>query len=106
MSITTILYRTAVTITAVAAATLGGAGLASAVTQPAPAHSTHRVTEDDPRWNCRTMGNRACGRTLPRWAHWKTAPRGACGQGSPGIVVWAGHGDGVLICPDGDVETS
>jgi hypothetical protein len=44
-------------------------------------------------------------RTLPRWAHWKTAPRGACGR-SAGIVVWAGHGDGVLICPDGNIQTS
>lgn len=104
MDITTWLYRAAVTITTVAAATLGGAGLASAVTQP-PAHGAHRITEDDPRWDCRTMGNHTCGAGLPSWAHWKTAPRGACSHGT-GIVVWAGHGDGVLICANGDTETS
>lgn len=26
-----------------------------------PAHQQPRITEDDPRWNCHTMGNRICG---------------------------------------------
>jgi len=25
----------------------------------------HRITEDDPRWDCHTMGNHVCGPTLP-----------------------------------------
>lgn len=25
----------------------------------------HTITEDDPRWNCRTMGNRVCGMPAP-----------------------------------------
>jgi hypothetical protein len=24
-----------------------------------------RIEEDDPRWDCRTMGNRVCGEDLP-----------------------------------------
>ena len=44
-------------------------------------------------------------RTLPSWAHWKTAPRGACRHGA-GVIVWAGHGDGVLVCASGEIETS
>lgn len=47
----------------------------------------------------------AATRQLPSWAHWKTAPRGACQRGA-GIIVWAGHGDGVLICSSGEIETS
>jgi hypothetical protein len=43
-------------------------------------------------------------RTLPSWAHWKPAPRGACSNGA-GVIVWAGHGDGVLICSSGQIET-
>lgn len=27
----------------------------------APAHGWAPVQEDDPRWNCRTMGNQVCG---------------------------------------------
>jgi hypothetical protein len=29
-----------------------------------PAPRMARITEDDPRWDCDTMGNRVCG---PRW---------------------------------------
>jgi hypothetical protein len=33
------------------------------VTTPAPVETIRpRLREDDPRWNCRTMGNRRCGR--------------------------------------------
>jgi len=41
--------------------------------------------------------------SLPSWAHWKTAIRGACRQGD-GIVVWGGRGDGVLVCASGETE--
>jgi len=44
-------------------------------------------------------------RTLPTWAHWKNAPRGACRHGA-GVIVWAGHGDGVLVCASGETEAS
>lgn len=30
------------------------------------AHQPDRITEDDPRWNCRTMGNRICGEEMVR----------------------------------------
>lgn len=33
------------------------------LTAPSP-----RITEDDPRWNCATMGNRVCGTGLVRFA--------------------------------------
>jgi hypothetical protein len=59
------LITIALAVTIGAGVTLGGTGLASAVTQPAP-HSAHRITEDDPRWDCRTMGNHVCGTALPR----------------------------------------
>ena len=42
--------------------------------------------------------------SLPSWVHWKTAPRGACRHGN-GVIVWGGHGDGVLICASGETET-
>jgi hypothetical protein len=29
-----------------------------------PRSSTQRITEDDPRWDCRTMGNGICGEDL------------------------------------------
>jgi hypothetical protein len=31
------------------------------VTTPAPVETLPEMREDDPRWNCRTMGNRRCG---------------------------------------------
>jgi hypothetical protein len=32
------------------------------VSTPAPVERLPGMREDDPRWNCRTMGNRRCGR--------------------------------------------
>lgn len=29
------------------------------------------LQEDDPGWDCRTMGNRVCGHPRPSWVHWK-----------------------------------
>jgi hypothetical protein len=36
------------------------ATLAVLALMPHPAHPT-KIWEDDPRWDCRTMGNRVCG---------------------------------------------
>lgn len=30
---------------------------------------TERITEDDPRWDCRTMGNKVCGPNAPKPAY-------------------------------------
>lgn len=35
--------------------------IAAIITITVPAHAT--ITEDDPRWDCRTMGNLICGPT-------------------------------------------
>lgn len=32
---------------------------------PTPPTSPPRITEDDPRWDCRLMGNRRCGTSVP-----------------------------------------
>lgn len=46
---------------------LSTALLASLLAAAAPAEAAHGpIYEDDPRWNCRTMGNRICG-TDPKW---------------------------------------
>lgn len=44
-------------------------------TAPAPAPSV--IQEDDPRWDCRTMGNHVCGTTTTAPAT-ESAQRGAC----------------------------
>lgn len=36
-------------------------GKAHATITTADPHHGSRITEDDPRWNCRTMGNHECG---------------------------------------------
>lgn len=44
---------------------LVGLALGLGFSAPAPApvhHGGTRITEDDPRWDCHTMGNRVCGR--------------------------------------------
>jgi hypothetical protein len=47
-------------VAAVAAAlTLTGAGVAHADARPLAPKPI--ISEDDPRWDCRTMGNRQCG---------------------------------------------
>lgn len=33
-----------------------------------------RITEDDPRWDCRTMGNKICGPNAPKPAYYCGAP--------------------------------
>ncbi len=39
----------------------GHSGTPGIVARHTPAPSAVRITEDDPRWDCRTMGNRICG---------------------------------------------
>lgn len=73
------------------------------------------ITEDDPRWNCITMGNRVCG---PDWVPVEDA---TMADGSPWLDVltegtdktdWAGcllwHTDEAtaVVCPDGSVTTA
>jgi hypothetical protein len=52
-----------------ALAAVTGLALGTALSSPAPRSSTTTTTtttinEDDPRWDCRTMGNHQCGTTL------------------------------------------
>lgn len=37
------------------------AALALTLTLAACGHGHNRIQEDDPRWNCHTMGNHICG---------------------------------------------
>lgn len=62
------------------------------------AHGTPtRITEDDPRWNCTTMGNRICG---PNNANGVTA---GCysDTGSAPVHLWPCH---VVVNPDGSSD--
>ena len=54
--------RTTLAAAAVAALSLAATpSLGSAVTVSDPNHlSSSHITEDDPRWDCATMGNKAC----------------------------------------------
>lgn len=58
----------------------------------------HKVTEDDPQWNCLTMGNRQCG---PAWS---PAPAHLV----PGHrhCWWRVGPTSYFACPDGYVTTS
>jgi len=97
--------RTAQAATQAATCTFDGGGTLTA--------GNAARTSDGHVWECTEDGTltelaasvKPAVRSLPRWAHWKTAPRGACVHGG-GIVVWGGHGDGVLICSSGEIETS
>jgi hypothetical protein len=74
---------------------------------PAP-KETQTITEDDPRWNCLTMGNRKCG------PDYKPVPKGLAEALYEGVDTkedWTkclvNFGDTtVIVCPDGRVETS
>jgi hypothetical protein len=66
---TTYYRRLSMSVLTALAAALSAATI---VTYPAPADepsrpatatttTTERIEEDDPRWDCRTMGNRRCG---------------------------------------------
>jgi hypothetical protein len=107
-------------VLAVTTAALPVASLPAHAARPATVRPC--ATEDSPgpcHWNAQTRGNgrgrsftRAADGTitytlpasLPSWAHWKTAPRGACRHGATGIIAWGGHGDGVVICSSGEIE--
>lgn len=58
--------RRTVTAAVLTAAFVGGFLTAQALdtneaTVSQPTHATQQIREDDPRWDCRTMGNRICG---------------------------------------------
>lgn len=56
---------------------LGSMACARATAQPAPSASPtpqERITEDDPRWDCRTMGNKICGPGAKKPAYYCGAP--------------------------------
>lgn len=79
---------------------------------------TPTIEEDDPRWNCMTMGNRICG---PDWEPVKPELGDALSEGSdkPFTFRWEDckvkweNEDGtaysdatIVVCPDGDVIIS
>ena len=79
----------------------------------APVETTPVIHEDEPGWNCLTMGNKVCG---PSFVPVETA---TLGDGSPLLDVltegerqdWTGcliqFGDTTyIVCPDGYVESS
>lgn len=47
--------------TAALVSLVGIPAVAGAVAEPAPVQATQQIEEDDPGWDCRTMGNRVCG---------------------------------------------
>lgn len=54
--------RKLVSVVVLVAAAAVGCGTAAATTNPVPSQvHTQRIEEDDPRWDCRTMGNHVCG---------------------------------------------
>lgn len=54
---------TIVSLLLTGALALGSMACSQSKAQPAPTSpaSQERITEDDPRWDCRTMGNKICG---------------------------------------------
>jgi hypothetical protein len=75
------IVKTAAAAILVALAIVGWLALAM---PPANAHPTSsstptRITEDDPRWDCRTMGNRLCGPQLDLRG-WTPVPRRLVGE--------------------------
>lgn len=43
------------------AAALAAVGLTLSAVPDGAQHTQTRITEDDPRWDCHTMGNKICG---------------------------------------------
>jgi hypothetical protein len=52
------------------------------IARPPRAHQAHRIEEDEPGWDCRTMGNRICG-PIPT----TTMPTVVL-QDHPGMACW------------------
>jgi hypothetical protein len=84
------------------------------VTQPLPtfvphvSRTTPTIMEDDPRWNCLTMGNHVCG---PDWRHVTAEEADSLAEGSdlPFTYRWEDCltvDMSVVVCPDGQVVTS
>jgi len=76
-----------------------------------PALETTTIQEDDPRWNCMTMGNRICG------PNWNLVPQELADALAEGGAPDATTRDWevcrvrlddttIVVCPDGWVETS
>lgn len=70
--------------------------------------TTPRITEDDPRWNCMTMGNHTCG---PNWVPVPTPLADALAEGSKDDATtfdWEGrcltNNLDTAVCDDGWVE--
>ena len=120
---------------AAAAIALALAGCAPATpahsTLPEPRPGTDTITEDDPRWNCETMGNKQCGPTavdvadvqltshgggvkLPA-GRYRRVPRRLRGvvvrdlEGErlrvSGACVWRPGGTSWIVCPHGVVSS-
>ena len=46
----------------------------AAQSQTGTALSSQKITEDDPRWDCRTMGNKVCGPDAEKPVYYCNAP--------------------------------
>jgi hypothetical protein len=57
--------QTVPVVPAVSSAVQGAHHSAPVATRPAQGPAAPRVPEDDPRWNCATMGGHRCGQTTP-----------------------------------------
>lgn len=62
----------------------------------------HELSEDDPGWNCATMGDRDCG---PRWELWKDYDLGPLDGGITDCYALVGDTT-ILHCLNGKVTTT
>lgn len=69
---------------------------------PPPAES-YTITEDDPEWNCLTMGNHQCG---PEWDPLPEDLYSHIGVSDDEQCVWRLADTTVIVCSDGQVITS
>lgn len=65
--------------------------------------ATSTITEDDPRWNCLTMGNRRCG---PAWTPVPEAVYPSLPVSDDEQCVWLVGDTTTIVCSDGQVFTS
>jgi len=90
------------------------AGCAHAAVQPGPdappTTSRHvTITEDDPRWNCLTMGNRTCGPRyhmvddVPNPVGWRQAIVGDMREADPYRCLIDISDTTTIVCQDGKV---
>ena len=63
----------------------------------------HEPAEDEPGWNCLTMGNRSCGEGWePADPEWTTEPDGTTHEGCLVLIGDTSY----IACPDGYTTTS